>query len=68
MDKNKELTGCLIRQNDEGLSISYWPDYTLPEEAMNWCRILVGTATTGADQVKVNLWKVGEYNVYSRAD
>ena len=65
MDKNKELTGCLIRQNDEGLSISYWPDYTLPEEARDWCRILVGIATTGINQVKVNLWQVGQYNVYS---
>ena len=63
---SKESLGILLRQNEEGLSISYWPEESLPEEARNWCRILVGTTKTGITQEEVTLWQVGEYNVYSR--
>ena len=68
MDKHKKKMDCVIHQNDEGLSISYWPEYTLPEEARNWCRILVGTATAGVSRMKVTLWQVGQYRVFSRVD
>jgi len=62
---SKESLGTLLRQRGTEL-VAYWPEESLPEEARNWCRILVGTTKTGLNQVEVTLWQVGEYNVYSR--
>ena len=67
MDEHKKKMECIIHQNDEGLSITYWPESTLPEEAINWCRTLEGTATTTSG-LKVDLWYTGGYYFYSRVD
>ncbi len=68
MNQHKELLTCIIHENDEGLSISYWPESTLPEEARNWCRELEGTATLKDSEMKVDLWYTGGYYFYTRAD
>ncbi len=60
-----ESLGTLLRQRGTEL-VAYWPEETLPTEARNWCRILVGTTKTGVNQEEVTLWQVGEYNIYSR--
>ena len=60
-----ESLGTLLRQRGTEL-VTYWPEETLPTEARNWCRILVGTTKAGVNQEEVTLWQVGEYNVYSR--
>lgn len=67
MDKHNELAKIVIHQNDEGLSISYWPESALPEEARNWCRVLEGTATCTSG-MKVDLWYTGGYYFFTRVD
>ena len=66
MSNRHDSLGMLIRPNAEGKTVGYWPESSLPEEARNWCRILVGKTVTGINEVEVTLWQVGEYNIYSR--
>ena len=49
--------------NGEG----YFPEDQLPEQAQGWCRIYVGTAAYGKEQIVLDLWMTGEYRFYTFA-
>ncbi|MEL0015015.1 MAG: hypothetical protein VW715_07360 [Rhodospirillales bacterium] len=61
-----KMTGILVR-NVDGKTRGIWPESSLPEEALNWARIYLGSTTQGIDEIPLSLWRVGEYFIYTQA-
>ncbi len=44
------------------------PESMLPDEALNWCRYMVGTEkrrlSSWRDKIKVTFWRTGEFSFY----
>jgi hypothetical protein len=47
---------------------AFMPESMLPDEALNWCRYMVGTEQMRIDswqsKTKVTFWRTGEYSFY----
>ena len=61
-----EMTGILLSEV-AGKTKGFWPEDSLPEEALNWARIYLGSTTQGIDEISLSLWRVGEYLIYTQA-
>jgi hypothetical protein len=47
---------------------AFMPESMLPDEALSWCRYMVGTEkrrlSSWRDKTKVTFWRTGEFSFY----